>query len=192
MVESHKLLKLAALFKEAISILGVDTEEHDFVDTPTRVAKVWREFCTLEDVNHHISKYFFVDENADALVVIGNLPFSSLCPHHFLPMMGIGHIAYLPRGGRLIGLSKAPRLLHAISRQIPRTQEAIASEVARILQSKLEPEGVMVVLQARHACMECRGALAHGSITTVSVVKGIFRNNPHAKVEAMNMMRLES
>ncbi|HEY3217426.1 MAG TPA: GTP cyclohydrolase I [Candidatus Eisenbacteria bacterium] len=154
---------------ELIRALGLDpATEPELEATPARVAELYAELFSGLDPEHEPHWVTFPKpkglDDGDELVVVRDLPFYSLCVHHFVPFFGRGHVAYLP-GSRLIGISAAARLLDHYAHR-PQLQERIASQVADHLQRLVQPRGVAVVLQARHLCMEMRGVRKPGRVET--------------------------
>jgi GTP cyclohydrolase I len=127
------------------------------------------------------------EERYDELVVVRDITFYSLCEHHLLPFFGLAHVGYLPQG-RIIGLSKLPRLVDAFARRL-QIQERMTSEIAEALQRHLEPRGVAVVLEADHLCSMMRGVQKPGNRTITSFMTGIFRRDPRTRAEFMSLIR---
>jgi GTP cyclohydrolase I len=123
------------------------------------------------------------------MVLIRDIPLYSVCEHHLLPFLGRAHVAYIPgRHGRICGLSKIARLVDVFARR-PQVQERLTSQVADTLVRELDPQGVLVVIEAEHLCMSMRGVQKPGSITTTSAVRGIFERNPATRAEAMSLIK---
>jgi GTP cyclohydrolase I len=123
----------------------------------------------------------------DEIVLVRDIPVISLCEHHLLPVFGVAHVAYIPVG-KVVGLSKIPRALEILACR-PQLQERLNGQMAQAVQQALNPQGVAVVIKARHACMEYRGVLAHGAETVTSTMLGVFRDNPTARAEVMGLMK---
>jgi GTP cyclohydrolase I len=157
-------------------------------ETPRRVAESL-DFLTSGnrvDLDDLLGKAVF-EEGYDELVVVRDITFYSLCEHHLLPFFGVAHVGYLPRG-RIIGLSKIPRLVDAFARRL-QVQERMTSEIAQTLQHHLEPQGVAVVLEADHLCTMMRGVEKPGNRTITSSMTGIFRRDPRTRGEFMGLIR---
>ncbi len=165
---------LAAHVREMIRILGLDPEKDaNLVDTDVRVARMYLEiFSGLDSGNRPRLTTFPNDEHYSAMVMEKDIPFYSMCAHHFVPFYGHGHIAYIPNE-RIVGLSKLPRLLEFYARR-PQLQERLTEQVASTLEEELKPQGVMVVVEARHLCVEMRGVKKPGAMTVTSAIRGIF------------------
>jgi GTP cyclohydrolase I len=170
--------KLAHHVREMIKILGLDPEKDpNLVDTDQRVAKMYLEiFSGLDTGNRPKLTTFPNDEKYSAMVMEKDIPFYSMCAHHFVPFYGHGHIAYIPNE-RIVGLSKLPRLLEFYARR-PQLQERLTEQVATTLEEELKPQGVMVVIEARHLCVEMRGVKKPGALTVTSAIRGIFASKP--------------
>jgi GTP cyclohydrolase I len=166
--------KLAEHVREMIKILGLDPEKDpNLVDTDQRVAKMYLEiFSGLDSGNRPKLTTFPNDEKYSAMVMEKDIPFYSMCAHHFVPFYGHGHIAYIPNE-RIVGLSKLPRLLEFFASR-PQIQERLTEQVASTLEEELKPQGVMVVIEARHLCVEMRGVKKPGALTVTSSIRGIF------------------
>jgi GTP cyclohydrolase I len=164
--------------------LGQDLTREGLKDTPVRVANSFIEQCTPEDPELH---RVFNEERYDELVMVKNIPFMSFCEHHLLPFWGVAHVAYLP-GEKLLGISKLARLVSARSRGF-QIQERITRDIADELMEEIQPYGVMVVIEATHACISLRGAKALGSSTVSSAVRGLFKDSPTARGECLDLIR---
>ncbi len=174
-----------------LSSLGLDINDPSISETPKRVAKMLLSFNEKFDPAT-LLKCFETNDSHDVGGVVAqtNIPFSMLCEHHLLPAVGIAHVAYLPNKGRVVGLSKLSRLVKAVGKERPTLQEAIGQRIADLMSEHLQAKGVMVMISAEHTCMTCRGAHAPGVRTISSVVKGIFRDVPHARQEVIEMWKL--
>jgi GTP cyclohydrolase I len=157
-------------------------------DTPRRVARMFSEILggTGEDPSKHLR--MIQNEKHDEMVLIKNIPLYSMCEHHLLPFAGVAHVAYIPKGGRIVGLSKIARVVDILSRRL-QVQERLTKQIADLLDEHLKPLGVMVVLEAEHMCMSMRGAKKPKSLTVTSAVRGSFRRNNATRAEAMMFIR---
>ena len=177
-----------ALIQRLLSEIDEDPLRSGLRETPRRVAESL-DFLTSGnrvDLDDILGKAVF-EEGYDELVVVRNITFYSLCEHHLLPFFGVAHVGYLPRG-RIIGLSKIPRLVDAFARRL-QVQERMTSEIAQTLQRHLEPQGVAVVLEADHLCTMMRGVEKPGNRTITSSMTGIFRRDPRTRGEFMGLIR---
>ncbi len=166
--------RIATHIREIIRILGLTPEaDPNLVDTDQRVAKMYLDiFSGLDEGTRPKLTTFPNDERYTAMVMEKEIPFYSMCSHHFIPFYGHGHIAYIPNE-RIVGLSKLPRLLEFFARR-PQLQERLTEQVAAVLEEELKPQGVMVVIEARHLCVEMRGVRKPGAVTVTSAIRGIF------------------
>lgn len=173
--------------RELLIALGQDPDREGLLDTPARVARAWAEMLSGDDANpQEILARTFDSDGFDQIVALSDIPFYSTCEHHLLPFHGKAHVAYLPRKGRVVGLSKMARLVRMHARKL-QLQERMTHDIANDLQRHLDPLGVAVVVQAGHLCMQARGVQTPGSMMTTSVVLGVFRE-ASAKAEVMNIL----
>ena len=179
--------RIEKAIKEILIAIGEDPKRDGIKDTPRRVAKMYAElFKGLEkDPTKEIS--VFHNEDHEEMIMVKDIPFYSICEHHFVPFFGKAHLAYIPVKGRVTGLSKLVRVLEAYARR-PQVQERLTSQVADALMKKLKPQGVMVVIEAEHLCMSMRGVKKPGSLTVTSAVRGTFRKNATTRAEAMALI----
>ncbi len=167
--------------------IGEDPGREGLKDTPARVARMFAEiFDGLEKDPRELIKPLRGDKH-DEIVLIKDVPFYSMCEHHFLPFLGKAHVAYIPDGA-ISGLSKLARVVEMVSHK-PQIQERLTAEIAEVLMNSLKPKGVMVVVEAEHLCMTMRGVRKPGAITTTSVVRGIFRTKQATRAETMALIR---
>ncbi|WP_375197572.1 GTP cyclohydrolase I FolE [Sphingobium sp.] len=169
---------------------GDDPQREGLVDTPTRVAKAWREYFRgyHEDPSRHLSRTFDEVGGYDEIVLLRDIPFQSHCEHHLAPIIGHAHIAYLPRN-RVVGISKLARVLHGFAKRL-QVQERLTAEIADCIWEHLKPLGVAVVIQASHACMTARGVQTPGVQMTTSRMMGVFRDDEKARREIMALIGL--
>jgi GTP cyclohydrolase I len=160
---------MAAIMSE----LNLDLGDPNYEHTPERVAKMYLEmFSGLREGAEPTVTTFPNDEGYHHMVIEREIPFYSMCAHHFVPFYGHAHIAYIPES-EVVGLSKLPRILEFYAKR-PQLQERLTEQVAEFLWSKLKPLGVMVVIEARHLCVEMRGVKKAGALTTTSALRGCF------------------
>jgi len=185
MVDQQKIEQAMRMIIEAI---GEDPDREGLKDTPKRVARMYEElFSGLnEDPRKHLEVSF--NEDHEEMVLVKDIPFYSMCEHHFLPFIGKAHVAYIPTKGKITGLSKLARVVETVARR-PQLQERLTSEVADILMECLDPQGVVVVIEAEHMCMSIRGVKKPGSITVTSAVRGIFRRDARSRAEAFALIK---
>jgi GTP cyclohydrolase I len=180
--------RAAAAIRELLIAVGEDPDRPGLADTPARVARAYAEtFAGLrQDPGDILSTTF--DENHDELVLVKDIPMYSTCEHHLVPFHGRAHIGYIPgEDGRVTGLSKLARLVEVYARR-PQVQERMTGQIADALADVLKPRGVLVVIEAEHLCMAMRGVRKPGATTVTSAVRGIFRDNPATRSEAMSLV----
>ena len=154
--EREKIAEIGKSVRRIIDLLGLDRSDPNLAETPERVAKMYLElFGGLEEGAEPKVTFFPNDEHYTAMVIEKDIPFYSMCSHHFVPFYGHAHVAYIPNE-TIIGLSKMPRIVDFYA-QRPQLQERLTEQVAGFLNDKLSPQGVMVVIEARHLCVEMRG-----------------------------------
>lgn len=168
--------------REFIEAIDSNPNREGLEDTPRRVAKFWKEFYGKEDFNVTT----FENEGYDEMITQLNIPFYSMCEHHMLPFFGVAHVAYIP-DERIVGLSKLSRVLDHFAHNL-QNQERITTQVAEYLYDKLNPQGVAVVLTARHMCMEMRGIRKIGAETTTTTLKGTFKSHPETRAEFLQIV----
>jgi len=168
--------------------VGEDPDRPGLQDTPARVARAYAEtFAGLWQDPYEILATTF-DENHDELVLVKDIAMYSTCEHHLVPFHGVAHVGYIPGAdGRVTGLSKVARLVEVYARR-PQVQERLTRQIADALNDVLKPQGVIVVIQAEHLCMAMRGIRKPGTTTVTSAVRGIFRENPATRSEAMSLV----
>ena len=171
--------------------IGEDPAREGLVETPRRVAQMYEEiFIGLgQDAGEHLGATF--GEGHQEMVLIRDIPLYSVCEHHLLPFLGRAHVAYIPgKHGRICGLSKLARVVDVFAKR-PQVQERMTSQIADTIVEHLEPQGVIVVIEAEHLCMSMRGVQKPGAITTTSAVRGIFQRSPATRAEAMSLIKGE-
>ncbi|MBM7701716.1 GTP cyclohydrolase I FolE [Metabacillus iocasae] len=171
-----------------LEAIGEDPNREGLLDTPKRVAKMYEEvFSGLnEDPKEHFKTVF--GEDHEELVLVKDIPFYSMCEHHLVPFYGRAHVAYIPKGGKVTGLSKLARAVEAVAKR-PQLQERITSTVADSIVESLDPHGVMVVVEAEHMCMTMRGVKKPGAMTITSAVRGILQSDAAARAEVLSLMK---
>ncbi|MBS3818402.1 GTP cyclohydrolase I FolE [bacterium] len=168
--------------------VGEDPHRPSLKQTPERVSSMFAEI--LGGINEDPSKHLEViqGEKHDEMVLIKSIPLYSMCEHHLLPFGGVAHVAYIPKGGRIVGLSKIARVVEILSRRL-QVQERLTKEIADLINDTLHPLGVMVVIEAEHMCMSMRGAKKPKSQTLTSAVRGSFRTHSATRSEAMTLIK---
>lgn len=182
--------RIAKAVAELLDALGEDTKREGLRETPQRVARMYTEICGSlgkkpEDLANY--KVFHVDDVPE-FVLVQRIPFYSLCEHHLLPFFGYANVAYVPKNGRVIGLSKIPRLLDFCARK-PGMQERLTTEIVKELTRILDPAGVAVTINARHLCMEMRGINKTDQFTSTAKYTGEFKTDHELKEDFLHQTR---
>jgi GTP cyclohydrolase IA len=180
--------RVERLVAELLDAIGEDPERDGLRNTPRRVAAMYDElFAGADgDPGSHLTVTFAADH--DEMVMVRDIPFASLCEHHMIPFIGKAHVAYIPGDdGRITGLSKLARLVDEFARRL-QVQERMTTQIADCLEAALEPRGVLVVVEAEHLCMSMRGVKKPGTLTVTSAVRGLFRDDPRTRAEAMQFV----
>ncbi|MFA6317163.1 MAG: GTP cyclohydrolase I FolE [Elusimicrobiota bacterium] len=179
---------LAELFHGLLVGLGEDPRRQGLEKTPLRAARAMRELTSgyTTDLDALFNGALFPVAYHE-MVLVRDIPFYSLCEHHLLPFFGRAHVAYVP-DGRIVGLSKIPKLVAALGRKL-QVQERVTNEIAETLAARLSPLGVGVVIEARHLCMEMRGAKSFMTPTVTSAMLGCFRKDPRTREEFLSLVR---
>lgn len=184
-MDIEKIKKGVKLLLEGI---GEDPDRPGLKETPERIAQMCQEiYCGIKmDPSAHLK--VLEGESHDEMVIIKDMPFYSMCEHHLLPFAGKAHIAYIPDGGRIVGISKLARTLESLSKR-PQLQERITTQLANAINKAIKPQGVMVVIKAEHMCMSMRGIKKPNSIVVTSAIRGIFRRNEASRAEALELFK---
>ncbi len=181
-----------AAIKSAVRIIlravGEDPDRDGLLETPRRVAKMYAEmFSGLSlDPGRHLEVTF--QESYDEIVLVRDIPFTSMCEHHLLPFRGVAHVAYIP-DGRVTGLSKLARVVEEVSRR-PQVQERMTQTIADLIETRLGSKAVGVIVRAEHSCMSIRGIRKTGSSTVTSTMRGSFRTDPASRAELMSLINM--
>ena len=182
------LKKIAAGVRMMLEGIGEDVTRDGLQKTPERVADFYRELTEgmWIDPKDHIEA--LPGDSHDEMVLVKDISIASVCEHHLAPFVGKCHIAYIPKHGRIIGLSKLARIAEIFARRL-QVQERLTQEIAQTLFEYLQPIGVMVVIEAEHTCMTLRGVKKPGAVTVTSAVLGGFRKDPRTRAEAMALIK---
>ncbi|MFC5993715.1 GTP cyclohydrolase I FolE [Pseudonocardia hispaniensis] len=178
-----------AAVRELLIALGEDPDREGLRETPARVARAYEEIFSglYVDADSVLDKTF--DEDHQELILVRDIPVFSTCEHHLVPFHGFAHVGYIPNSsGRVTGLSKIARVVENYARR-PQVQERLTGQVADAIMRKLEPRGVIVVIDAEHLCMAIRGINKPGARTTTSAVRGLFQTSPSSRSEALALIR---
>lgn len=182
------LKRIERAVTELLDAVGEDTEREGLQETPARVARMLEEiFSGLRSDPRDFLKVFNEGGKHDEMVIVKDIPLYSVCEHHLLPFVGKAHIAYIPKDGKIIGLSKFSRIVDCFARR-PQVQERLTAQIADFLYDSIEPMGVAVLIEAEHMCMTMRGARAAGSITQTSALRGCMRSDAKTRAEVMALL----
>jgi GTP cyclohydrolase I len=173
---------------EIILAIGEDPEREGLRETPRRIAEMYEElFEGLHQDPLEVLKVGFEEEEHQEMVILRDIPFYSMCEHHFLPFHGVAHIGYIPEK-RIVGISKLARVVEILARR-PQLQERLTGQIADVIMEGLQPKGVGVIIEAEHLCMTARGIKKPGSIVVTSANRGIFRSKLATRQEFLSLIR---
>ena len=184
-MNKKRIEKAMRMILEAI---GENPEREDLVDTPSRVAQMYEEIFQGIDKDPREELEVLLSEDHEEIVLLKDVPLYSICEHHMLPFIGRVHLAYIPKEGRVTGLSKLVRVVEILSRRL-QVQERLTTQIADIVMEKLRPRGVMVIIEAEHLCLSMRGVKKPAILTITSAVRGIFKENEKTRAEAMALIK---
>jgi len=182
--------ELASHYKQVLTLLGEDPEREGLEKTPMRVAKAMQVLTRgyTQDPHKVLTDALF-EEKYNQMVIVKDIDFFSMCEHHILPFYGKAHVAYIPKG-YITGLSKIARVVDIFSHRL-QVQERLTEQVMQCINDTLKPQGVMVVIEAKHMCMQMRGVEKQNSITTTSAYSGVFESSK-TRNEFMDLLRGET
>ncbi|MEQ8175325.1 MAG: GTP cyclohydrolase I FolE [Syntrophomonadaceae bacterium] len=179
--------KIETAVQMILEAIGEDPQREGLVNTPGRVARLYEEvFAGLDKDPSELLEVLFTEYH-DELVLVKDIPLYSMCEHHLLPFYGKAHVAYIPKGGKVVGISKLARVTEAYARR-PQLQERLTSQIADCINQTLKPHGVAVVIQAEHMCMTMRGVKKPGALTVTSAVRGIFETRAETRAELLSLI----
>ena len=182
--------RIRAAVREIIIGVGEDPDREGLRDTPRRVADMYAEvFAGLREDPADVLRVGF-EEGHQEMVIVKDIPFYSMCEHHFLPFHGVAHVGYIPNG-RVVGLSKLARAVEILARR-PQLQERLSSQLADVIMETMAPQGVAVVISANHLCMQMRGIRKPGSLTVTSAMRGVFQRGSATRAEFMSLIARDS
>lgn len=180
--------KIETAIHEILVAIGENPKRKDLLDTPRRVAEMYEEIFSGIKQNPEAELEVILEQKHHEIVLLKGIPLYSICEHHLLPFLGKAHIAYIPKQGRVTGLSKLARVVDILAKR-PQVQERLTTQIAEIIMLKLRPEGCMVVIEAEHLCMSMRGVKKAGALTVTSAVRGIFKENEKTRSEALSLIK---
>ena len=185
--QNMDLPKIENAVRDILEAIGEDPDREGLLETPQRVARMYAEvFAGLHrDINKDIK--VFHGEGNDEMILIGDIPFYTMCEHHLLPFHGKAHVVYIPKDGKIFGLSKVARIVDTLSRK-PQLQEKLTSEIADAIEKAVDARSVCVVLEAEHLCMTMRGIRKPGSKTVTSAMRGGCRSDLRTRNEALALI----
>lgn len=183
-IDKPKIEQAVRMILEAI---GENPEREGVLNTPARVANMYEEiFSGMGSEPTELLQVCF-SEYHDELVLVKDIPIYSMCEHHLLPFYGKAHVAYIPKGGKVVGISKLARVAEVYARR-PQLQERLTSQIADCINNALNPYGVGVVIEAEHMCMTMRGIRKPGSVTVTSAVRGVFETRSETRAELLALI----
>ncbi|MBU0709559.1 MAG: GTP cyclohydrolase I FolE [Candidatus Omnitrophica bacterium] len=180
--------KIEKAIQDILIAIGEDANRKDLIETPRRVADMYEEIFSGIHKDPEKELEVILEQKHDEIVLLKDISMYSVCEHHLLPFIGKAHIAYIPKGGRVTGLSKLARVVDILSSR-PQVQERLTTQVANIIMKKLKPLGCMVVIEAEHLCMSFRGVKKPGALTITSAVRGIFKENQKTRAETLALIK---
>lgn len=179
--------RVKAAVREILIAIGENPDREGLVETPDRVARMYEEiFAGLHQHPKDLVKVF-QEENHEEMVLVKDIPLYSICEHHLLPFVGVAHVVYIPKKGKIMGLSKLARIVDLVAKK-PQLQERLSSEVANVIMETIDPLGVAVVVEAEHLCMTMRGIKKPGSKTVTSALRGIIKTDARTRSEVMSLI----
>jgi len=178
------------IFRELLIELGEDPDRQGLKDTPKRMARAWFEWTSgyRTDPRTFIKTFEDGAEQYDEMILEKNIPFYSHCEHHMSPFFGKAHVAYIPALGSVLGISKLARVVEMYAKRL-QIQERMTNQIAATIDTLIQPQGVAVVVEARHLCMESRGVKIQGQSMVTSSMVGVFRDNPAARAEFLTLIK---
>lgn len=180
--------KIAQAVRMILEAIGEDPQRPDLLDTPQRVAEMFTEILSGMENDPGKELEVLLAEDHDEIVLLKDIPLYSMCEHHLLPFIGKVHLAYIPQGNRVTGLSKLARVVDTLAKRL-QVQERLTTQIANVIMKKLKPKGVMVVIEADHLCMSMRGVRKPGVVTVTSAVRGVFRTNSKTRAETLDLIK---
>lgn len=183
-MDKKRIEKAVRMILEAV---GENPQREDLLGTPRRVAEMYEEILSGMVQNPERELEVFLAHAHEEVVLVKDIPLYALCEHHLLPFIGKAHVAYIPKAGRVTGLSKLVRVVDILSKRL-QVQERLTTQIADVIMKKLKPMGVMVVINAEHLCTSMRGVKKPGTVTVTSAVRGIFKENQKTRAETLALI----
>ena len=180
--------KIAKAVKDILEAIGENPARKDLLGTPGRVAEMYEEIFSGIRQDPQKELEVILDQKHDEIILLKGIPLYSVCEHHLLPFIGKAHIAYIPKQGRVTGLSKLVRVVDILAKR-PQVQERLTTQIADMITSKLKPQGCMVIIEAEHLCMSMRGVRKPGVLTITSAVRGVFKENEKTRAETLALIK---
>ncbi len=179
--------RIKAAVREILAAIGDDPDREGLIETPDRVARMCDEiFAGLHKDPVDIIKVFHEGDHQE-IILVKDIPLYSICEHHLLPFIGVAHVVYIPKKGKILGLSKIARVVDLIAKK-PQLQERLTSQVADVIMKSIDPIGVAVVIEAEHLCMTMRGVKKPGSKTVTSALRGSIKTDARTRSEVMSLI----
>ncbi len=179
--------RIKAAVREILTAIGEDPDREGLQETPNRVADMYEEIFAGLNKDPRADIKVFQEENHEEMIMVKDIPLYSVCEHHLLPFIGVAHVVYIPKKGKIMGLSKVARVVDTLAKK-PQLQERLTSEVADTIMETLNPLGVAVVIEAEHLCMTMRGVKKPGSKTVTSALRGNIRTDARTRAEVMALI----
>lgn len=180
--------KITRAVRDILEAIGENPAKKDLLDTPTRVAEMYEEIFSGIGQDPRKELEVVLDQKHEEIVLLKGIPLYSVCEHHLLPFIGKAHIAYIPKQGRVTGLSKLARVVDILAKR-PQVQERLTTQIADMITHKLKPQGCMVIIEAEHLCMSMRGIRKPGVLTVTSAVRGVFKRNEKTRAETLALIK---
>lgn len=180
--------KIEKAIKDILSAIGEETDREGLKDTPKRVARMYADLFSGLHTDPAKELTSFKQGEHEEMIIVKDIPFYSICEHHLVPFFGKAHVAYVPTRGNVTGLSKLVRVVEGFAKR-PQVQERLTSEIADCLMKKLNPRGVLIIIEAEHLCMSMRGVKKPGTLTITSAVRGVLQKNAKTRAEALALIK---
>ncbi|MEI6131631.1 MAG: GTP cyclohydrolase I FolE [Bacillota bacterium] len=181
-------VRIENAIKEILIAIGENPDREGLLETPSRVARMYEEVFSGLSIDPQSVVKVFQEGELQEMIVVKDIPLYSMCEHHLLPFMGKASVVYIPKKGRILGLSKLARIVDVVAKK-PQLQERLTTEVADAILKALDPLGVVVVIEAEHLCMTMRGVKKPGSKTVTSALRGLFKTDARSRNEALSLLK---